>query len=236
MPNCLLDIIVSVKTFDPHIDNTSDHLPIEVCLSYPDKSVNNSPADNIDFSESKRKVRWYKFLPDEINEKYSVPLLRDLQHLYSDVFDTTENAATECYNLLQVHPSALVSKPILKRKNKNKITGYVNLPSDVKAARHDCKAAFNLWKQQDFSDNSEVRDVYRIYRTKRREYRKHLCKFLNQIEIDKAAKLCNAVQSNERSFWKFLKNQKSSSQMSAFLVDGKMITDKNDSGEEWAEH
>ena len=120
MPNCLLDIIVSVKTFDPHVDNTSDHLPIEVCLSYPDKSVNNSPEDNIDFSESKRKVRWYKFLPDEINEKYSVPLLRDLQHLYLDVFDTTENAVTECYNLLQVHPSALVSKPILKHKKRTK--------------------------------------------------------------------------------------------------------------------
>ena len=58
--------------------------------------------------------------------------------------------------------------------------------------------------------------------------RKHLRKFLNQIEIDKAAKLCNAAHSNEKLFWKLLKNRKSSSQMSAFLIDGKMITDKND--------
>ena len=61
-------------------------------------------------------------------------------------------------------------------------------------------------------------------------------KFLNQIEIDKAAKLCNAAQSNEKLFWKLTKNQKSSSQMSAFLIDGKMITDKNDIREMWAEH
>ena len=53
-------------------------------------------------------------------------------------------------------------------------------------------------------------------------------KLLNQIEIDKVAKLCNAAQSNEKLFWKLLKNRKSSSQMSAFLIDGKMITDKND--------
>ena len=89
------------------------------------------------------------------------------------------------------------------------------------------------WKQQDFSDNGEVHD---FYRTKRREYRKHLRKFLNQIEIDKAAKLCNAAQSNEKLFWKLKKSQKSSSQMSAFLIDGKMITDKNDIREMWAEN
>ena len=117
----------------------SDHLPIEVCLSCPDKSVNNSPEDNIDISELKTKVRWYKFSPDEINEKYSIPLLQDLQHLFLDVFDTAE-----FYNLLQVHSSALVSKPTLKHKNKNKSTVYVKLPSDVQAARHDCKGAFNL--------------------------------------------------------------------------------------------
>ena len=59
---------------------------------------------------------------------------------------------------------------------------------------------------------------------------------MNQIEIDKAAKLCNAAQSSKRLFWKLLKNEKSSFQMSAFLVDGKMITDKNDIREIWVEH
>ena len=29
---------------------------------------------------------------------------------------------------------------------------------------------------------------------------------MNQIEIDKAAKLCNAAQSNEKLFWKLTKN------------------------------
>ena len=139
LPNCLSDNIVSAKTFDLHADNTSDHLPIEVCLSYPDKSVNNAPEDNIDISESTLKVHWYKFSPDEVNEKYSIPLLRDLQHLFLDSFDTTENVVTECYNLLQVHSFVLVSKPTLKRKNKNKNTVYVKLPSDVQAARHVVK-------------------------------------------------------------------------------------------------
>ena len=73
LPNCLLDYIVSVKTYYPRVDNTADHLPIEICLSYSDKSVYNSPDDNIDFSGSKRKVRWYNFLPDEINGKMFHP-------------------------------------------------------------------------------------------------------------------------------------------------------------------
>ena len=61
LPNCLFDNIVSAESFDPHVDNASDHLLIEVCLSYPDKSVNNATEDNIDISESKPKIRWYEF-------------------------------------------------------------------------------------------------------------------------------------------------------------------------------
>ena len=120
LPNCLLDGIASAKTFDPDVDNTSDHLPIEVRLNYPKKSVHGSLEDNINISESKRKVRWYKFSPDQIKEQYSIPLLRDLQHLYLDSFDTTENAVTECYDLLQAHSTALASKPALKLKQEQK--------------------------------------------------------------------------------------------------------------------
>ena len=61
-------------------------------------------------------------------------------------------------------------------------------------------------------------------------------KFLNQIEIDKAAKVCNAAQSNEKLFCGSFLSQKSSSKMSAFVIDGKMITDKNDIREMWAEY
>ena len=51
--------------------------------------------------------------------------------------------------------------------------------------------------------------------------------FLNQLESDRVTKLCSAVDSDERLFWKLLKGQKSSSQMSAFLVNGSLITDIN---------
>ena len=50
--------------------------------------------------------------------------------------------------------------------------------------------------------------------------------FLNEIESDRISKLCAAADSDERLFWKLLKGQRCSSQMSAFLVDGKMITGK----------
>ena len=122
--------------------------------------------------------------------------------LFLDVLDTTENAITECYKLVQVHSFALVSKPTLEHKNKNKNSVYVKLPSDVQAARHDNKGTFNLWKQQNFSDNGEV---HVVCRTKHRQYRKHLRKFLNQIEMDKAAKLCNPMKSYFGNFSKIKK-------------------------------
>ena len=50
--------------------------------------------------------------------------------------------------------------------------------------------------------------------------------FLDQCEADKIAKLCNAAESNEKLFWKLIKSQRSSSQMSPFLVNGELLTEK----------
>ena len=69
-----------------------------------------------------------------------------------------------------------------------------------------------------------------------RDYRKLLRKFLNKLETDKIKKLCVTVESNEKLFWKLLKGQRSTTQMNAFLIDGKWITDKNDIRDLWANH
>ena len=87
---------------------------------------NNAPEDNIDISELKPKVRWYKFSPDEVNEKYSILLLRYLQHLFLDVLATTENALTECYNLLQVHSLHLFLNPHLNVRTRTKTVFMLN--------------------------------------------------------------------------------------------------------------
>ena len=60
--------------------------------------------------------------------------------------------------------------------------------------------------------------------------------FLNQFESDRVTKLCSAADSDEKLFWKLLKGQKSSSQMSAFLVNGSLITDINEIRNMWADH
>ena len=63
-----------------------------------------------------------------------------------------------------------------------------------------------------------------------------MCSFLNQLESDRVTKLCSAADSDEKLFWKVLKGQKSSSQMSAFLVNGSLITDINEIRNMWADH
>ena len=60
--------------------------------------------------------------------------------------------------------------------------------------------------------------------------------FLNQLESDRVTKLCSAADSYEKLFWKLLNGQKSSSQMSAFLVNGSLITDINEIRNMWADH
>ena len=75
-----------------------------------------------------------------------------------------------------------------------------------------------------------------FYRAKQRDYRSSLRKFLNQLECDRIKKLCSAADSDEKLFWKLLKGQKSSSQMSAFLINGSLVTDKTAIHNMWADH
>ena len=58
----------------------------------------------------------------------------------------------------------------------------------------------------------------------------------SQLEAEKITKLCNAADSNEKLFWRLFKGQRSISQMTAFLVDGKLITDKKQIRKVWADH
>ena len=60
--------------------------------------------------------------------------------------------------------------------------------------------------------------------------------FLNNLENNKVTKLCNAAESDEKLFWKLLKGQRSSSQMSAFLAEDRLITDRNLIGDMWVNH
>ena len=59
--------------------------------------------------------------------------------------------------------------------------------------------------------------------------------FLNQLEVQKIDRLCTAAETDEKLFWKLLKGQRNSSQMNAFLVEGK-LSDVDQIREMWANH
>ena len=119
------------------------------------------------------------------------------------------------------------------RRKKRKFGVYASLHYDVKEARASCKDAFETWKQVDFSAVSDEHDAHKA---KHKDYRLSMRCFLNQLESDRVTKLCSAADSDEKLFWKLLKGQKSSSQMSAFLVNGSLITDINEIRNMWADH
>ena len=119
------------------------------------------------------------------------------------------------------------------RRKKRKFGVYASLPYDVKEARASCKDAFETWKQVDFSAESDEHDAYKA---KCKDYCLSMRSFLNQLESDRVTKLCSAADSDEKLFWKLLKGQKSSSQMSAFFVNGSLITDINEIRNMWADH
>ena len=232
LPNCLLNDIDSPETFYQDVDNTSDHLPILVNLKFSERLAIDLDCYNHFGSGAKRKIHWSNFSHETINVKYVTPLLVDLTDFDISESNDTETVTKTITNLLLKHSYSL-SSPGSNRNRKRKHGVYVRLPDDVKVARSQCKIAFSFWKQDQFSVNSIVHDNYR---SKRKDYRLALRNFLNHLEVDRVKKLCAAAETDEKLFWKLLKGQRSSSQMSAFLVNGAFITEENDIRDMWADH
>ena len=109
----------------------------------------------------------------------------------------------------------------------------IKLPEDVKKGRSRGNVAFSSWKLLNYPLEG---DIHETYRASREEYGQKLRIFLNQCEADKITKLCNAAESNEKLIWKLIKSERSSSQMSAFVVNGELLTDKNKIRGMWPDH
>ena len=61
VPDCLFGNIISGKTFDMQIENTSDHLPIMLELNYPTSSLDIINDDFASDLASNPKIDWSKF-------------------------------------------------------------------------------------------------------------------------------------------------------------------------------
>ena len=109
LPNCLFNSIVSVKTLELDIDNTSDHLPVQTSIILPDLSFNKLSSVNNAESSSKNKILWSKFSHEEIHEKYVNPLLYDLEYFQLDFCNSV--SVTENLTSLIVHHSCSLKAP-----------------------------------------------------------------------------------------------------------------------------
>ena len=148
---------------------------------------------------------------------FVAPLLISLASFdHNDLNDVLKS--TDKITKLIVDCSLPLVTPGVNHKRHGKQAIYAKLPGDIKAARFCSKNAFDSWKRDEFSNSGAVHDNYR---SKHRDYGKLLRKFLNKLE---------------KLFWKLLKGKRSTTQMNAFLTDGKLTTDKNDICDMWANH
>ena len=230
--NSLLNQVITAKTFEMLPDNTSDHVPVQMYLNYSRslETIKNLPQQMAEIPVSKQKIHWSNFAQEEIIMMYRTPLISELEILNPDVQNVCKHYVKSITKLILAHSQCLAA-PIRKRK-RNKMT-YVSLPTNVKSARKQCKAAFDSWKNNDFNTTGEIHDDYRYGR---KEYRSLLRDFFNQLEVQKIDRLCTAAETDEKLFWKLLKGRRNSSQMHAFLVEGKLLSDVDQIRDMWANH
>ena len=174
-----------VKTFDLEFHSTSDHVPIQLNVSYLSRLLNEQDNQSTDSHGFKQKVYWPRFSQEEINEKFVAPLLTSLASVdHGDLNDISRS--TDKITKLIVDCSLPLVTPRVNRRRDGKRAIYTKLPDDVKTARFCSKNAFDSWKRDEFSNSGAVHDNYHL---KRRDYRKLLRKFLNKLETDKIKKI-----------------------------------------------
>ena len=72
LPNCLHGSIVSCKTFEQTIENTSDHFPIQLKINFYDNSCTALSFDNCSEMAAKTdKVRWSNYSIGTISTLYA---------------------------------------------------------------------------------------------------------------------------------------------------------------------
>ena len=139
---CLLGNIISCKTYDMQIENTSD--PVTLELNYPTSSLDIITDDFASDLASNPKIDWSKFSQEEIREKYITPLVNQLENINIAEYLASNDSAETMTNLL-LHNSVSLAKKNCKTNKKNK--SFVKLPEEVKVSRYHGKVAFDDWKQ-----------------------------------------------------------------------------------------
>ena len=189
-------------TVEQTIENASDHLPVQLKNNYCDNSCTALSFDNCSEMAGKNdKVnRWSNYSIETVSTIYATLISNELENMSLDDYNSLADSAVLIKDCLLKHSAPLV-KPTRKNKNCGKV--FIKLPDDIKKARCQGKVAFNSWKLLNYPLEG---DVHETYRASRKEYQQKLRIFLNQYEADTIAKLCNAVESNEKSFWKLIKS------------------------------
>ena len=159
LPNCLLSSIKSAKTFDDDVDNTSDHLPIQLKLCYTISDSVLTCDESSKDSRSKLKIHWSTFRSEIINRMYKSPMLFDLGKISISSFTDSAAAVDKITELLIGHSLPLADTRLKPCKKKNKHAIYVKLLADVKIARSHCKAAFNSWKDNECPGDNKTHNV-----------------------------------------------------------------------------
>ena len=176
------------------------------------------------------KIRWSEFDKYEIEEKYAKPLSAVLDNLDLDAGSTSLTQAL--IDTISKISFGLLSKTNTCKKFKaGKI--YVKLPLTIKSAKSKLNDLYRVWADNNFAVDDESHVMYILQRS---IYRNELRKFLRDTEMENIKKLHFAADSNEKEFWKLVKGQRSSSQMTAFQIDGAMCNDKDKIRDTWADH
>ena len=94
LPNCLHDSIASCKTFEQTIENTSDHLPLQLKINYYDNSCTALSFDNCsEMAAINDKVIWSNYSNETISTIYATSIANEMENMRPDDYNSLADSA-----------------------------------------------------------------------------------------------------------------------------------------------
>ena len=174
LPNYWFEKTSNAKTFCLSVDNTSDHVPIQVDIDLPFASVLPLGGEVQQFTHI-MKIQWNDCSCTEIDERYVSPLIAELNELDFSDSTSVEELTRNLTEAIVRHSTSLAPPP--KRTNNKSKKSYFKLPDHVKMAKANHSTAFDAWKSNDFVNTGEI---FYNYKSTRAVYRSELRNFLNE--------------------------------------------------------
>jgi hypothetical protein len=224
--------IAHSQVLDDCIENTSDHLPVTLCID-----IDDIPQPLV--KQPKSKVAWHKLSKSDIADKYTKPLQQKLSLHFPNCQEQCGNNLSDCYAEAAI--KLLVSDMLHTSDNLPQTKYHKALKpfwcKDLTKASKEEKHCWHLWKDAG-KPRGVNNEIYIAYKDAKRRFRCAQRRAEREYEQRQMEQLVHASSVDQKFFWHLIgKHRKKQHKACHPIKQGDVtLTDPDEIRNQWKEY